>query len=439
MLAAKPLTVWAWSLGCPKNRVDTERLLGSLGLPVRLVSSPVQARLVLINTCAFIESATRESLAAIFETAQKLRKLKKKPLLAVAGCLPGRYGTETLAPQIPEVDLWLDTNRQEQWPQMVLAALHRAGAPERGRLNCAVSYAWLKIAEGCRHHCAYCTIPVIRGPLRSICAEELLSEAQMLIASGVKELDLVAQDTAAWGQDLPKQNGRKLQLADLLEKLARLSGLSWLRLFYLYPDTIRDELLQRLAAIGAPFLPYFDLPLQHSQSEILKRMLRPAQDNAEAVIERIYKYFPTAALRATLMVGFPGETDADFLALCDFVCAARFHNLGVFAFEAEEGTKAATMPDQVPQVVRRERRDELMRLQADISRGILAGYVGGRQHALVDAARGDAWPGLFAGRVWFQAPEVDGVTYISGPGVEVGRLIECEIVDAQTYDLSALV
>lgn len=434
------LTVWAWSLGCPKNRVDTERLLGSLGFPVKLVAQPGRARVAFINTCAFIESATRESLNAIFETAQRLKRLRRPPLLVVAGCLPGRYGVDTLAAQIPEVDLWLDAKRQREWPKMLINALNMDVCAFPGRLFAGKAYAWLKIAEGCQHNCAYCTIPAIRGRLRSEPASGLLAEATDLVNSGVKEIILVAQDVAAWGNDylMSEDGGNIRSLADLLRVLAPIEGLEWLRLLYLYPSSVNTGLLRAMAEIGEPLLPYFDLPFQHSEANILKRMCRPASDPPSQVIENIYKYFPNAALRATLMVGFPGETEQEFQKLCDFARSARFHNLGVFAFEAEDGTKAASMAMQVPDAVKTARRDELMRLQAEISEDILKEYVGKNMDVLVDSQRDDIWEGLHEGRVWFQAPEIDGITYISGENVKEGALLKGEIVDSQVYDLSAL-
>lgn len=436
---SKQLAVWAWSLGCPKNRVDTERFLGSLGVPVRLVSHPANARIAFINTCAFIESATRESLNAIFETAQRIKKLRRPPMLVVAGCLPGRYGASTLGAQIPEVDLWLDAKCQSDWPALLLNALKLNTAPLQGRYFADKSYSWLKIAEGCQHRCAYCTIPAIRGPLRSEPADKLLAEAEYLVNSGVKELVLVAQDVAAWGRDFVRDSGNKAQtLAGLLPKLAAIADLRWLRLLYLYPSSVDDALLSELAGIGAPFLPYFDLPFQHSEHGILKRMRRPAAEKPLSILDKVYRYFPNAALRATIMVGFPGETDHDFKNLCDFVKNARFHNLGVFAFEAEAGTAAADFQDQIPEEVKQNRKDELMSLQAKISADILKQYVGSKMDVLVDNNASNVWPGLYEGRVWFQAPEIDGITYVSGAGVEEGAFLTCDIADSQVYDLSAL-
>lgn len=433
------LPVFVWSLGCAKNRVDSEHLLGSLGLPVKIVATVSQSRLVFINTCAFIESATRESLRAIFEVSGKIRRLKRKPLLVVAGCLPGRYGLDELAREIPEVNLWLDSKTLPTWPEKILAALKLQAAPGRGRFFANSGYAWIKIAEGCMRQCAYCVIPAIRGPLQSETADNLLAEARAAVAAGARELILVGQETTAWGRDfLAAKGAEPRNLAQLLEKMAQIPGLAWLRALYFYPDAVSDDLLQTMAAIGEPVLPYLDIPLQHSEPKILKAMGRAQRENPRDLIARIRKAMPQAALRTTLMTGFPGETDQDFQNLCAFVGEMRFHNLGVFAFEPEEGTRAFALPNQVEAAVKEERRAELMRIQAEVSREILAGYEGQRLQVLVDEACHEEWPGLHKGHAWFQTPEADGLTYISGPNVQPGKMLWAEIASAQTYDLSAL-
>ena len=433
-----PLPVWALSLGCPKNRVDSERLLGSLGLPVKPVAHMGRSRLVFINTCGFIEPAVRESIRAVLDAARHLEKLRCRPLLAVAGCMVGRYGVAELAKEIPEVDLWLPTEELDRWPALVDAALGLAPAPEtrpeRRLLSTGPSYAWLKIGEGCRHRCAFCTIPSIRGPLKSTPMEALLAEARSLLAQGVRELDLVAQDVSAWGSDFA---GPRPGLTELVTALAELPGLAWLRLLYLYPTGVTEELLGRMAEIGPPLLPYLDIPFQHVAPELLQSMGRPFAGDPRRVLERVRAVLPDAAIRTTFIVGYPGETEAQFAELCRFVAEARFTHLGVFAYQAEEGTPAAALPGQVPMPVREERRARLMEIQAGISADILARCVGSRLPVLVDAPVDD-WPGLHRGRVWFQAPEVDGVTWVSGPGVSPGALLDCDIVESSDYDMSAL-
>ena len=434
----KKIKVWSLSLGCPKNRVDSERLLGSLGVPVSHVEHMGRADLVFINTCGFIDPAVRESVRAVLDAGQRLGRCRKKPLLAVGGCMVGRYGAENLAEDLPEVDLWLPTADLERWPAMVASALALPPPPARmpggGRLlSTGPSYAWLKVGEGCRHKCAFCTIPSIRGGLHSLSAEHIVDEARALLGQGVRELALVAQDLTAWGADLGMKNG----LPSLLEKLAALDGLAWLRLLYLYPSGVTPELLALIRDTGAPLLPYLDIPLQHAHPDVLSRMGRPFAGNPRRVLDTVRQILPQAALRTTFIVGYPGETEEQFESLCRFVEESAFQQVGVFAYQAEDGTVAATLPDQVPDEVRQWRRDTLMDLQADISERLLAAHVGSRMQVLVDAPHPE-WPGLHSGRVWLQAPEVDGITYVSGPGVAPGALVECDIVESTEYDLTAL-
>lgn len=426
------------SLGCPKNRVDSERLLGSLGAVVEHVEHMGRARLVFINTCGFIDPAVRESVRAVVDAVERLARCKTKPLLAVGGCMVGRYGAEELARELPEVDVWLPTAEMPRWPAVLAAALGLptppAHIPGGGRLlSTGPSYAWLKVGEGCRHKCAFCTIPSIRGGLKSLTAENIVDEARFLLGQGVRELDLVAQDLTSWGVDLGLKNG----LPSLLEKLVELEGLSWLRLLYLYPSGVTPELLRFIKECGRPLLPYLDIPLQHAHPDVLSRMGRPFAGDPRKVLDVVREVLPEAALRTTFIVGYPGETEAQFDALCRFVEESRFQHVGVFAYQAEDGTVAATLPDQVPDAVKQWRRDTLMEIQADISEQLLGAHVGSRMEVLVDAPHPE-WPGLHSGRVWFQAPEVDGITYVSGPGVKPGAVIECDIVENTEYDLTAL-
>jgi ribosomal protein S12 methylthiotransferase len=452
----KALNVYTISLGCPKNRVDTERLLGALGPAVQAVEDPGAADLALINTCSFIQPAVEESVHAILETTARLGEedpASARPLLAVAGCLVNRYGKRSLASEMPEIDLWLSTRELGLWPEKLARAFRRrkrAGAshapdlpelPEMGRtpeaggrlLSTGPDFAYLKIAEGCSRRCAFCTIPSIRGALVSRPVEDLVLEAQYLLDQGVKELVLVAQDTSAYGRDLGLKHG----LETLLEKLLPLPGLSWLRLMYLYPSGMTESLLRFLAGAGKPLLPYFDVPLQHAHPEILKAMGRPFTGDPRRIVDRIRNHFPEAALRTSLITGFPGETAAHFKTLKAFVSETRFNNLGVFAFQSEEGTRAAAMDGQVSRSVKTRRRNEIMAIQADVSRELLAAREGEVLEVLVGEPHPE-WPGLFTGRTWFQAPEADGVTYVSGPGVKPGRMVRAEVEEAHTYDLVAL-
>ncbi len=438
------LSFFSISLGCPKNRVDTERFLGSLG-PCHAVEDPEVAQLVFLNTCAFIGSAVEESVATLVQLVADLEGLSPRPLLAVGGCLVGRFGAEALAQELPEVDIWLPATDQQAWPAMAAKALaEKAGKklhiPPKGRLlSTAPSYAWLKIGEGCRHSCAFCTIPSIRGSLSSEPVESLVQEASLLLDQGVKELVLVAQDVGAWRADNAHAEHARGDLRPLLDALFPLKGLERLRLMYLYPTELNPTLLGYLQSAyksGAPFVPYFDMPLQHAAPNVLSRMGRPFAGNPQEVLDSIRHFFPEAALRTTFITGFPGETEQDFALLRQFLVKNRFHHVGVFPYAAEENTVAASMPDQVPEDIKLQRRDTLMALQAEISEAVLEQYLGQTLPILIDAPH-EEWPGLFTGRAWFQAPEVDGITYISGD-FKPGDTVEATVTSTHTYDIEAM-
>jgi ribosomal protein S12 methylthiotransferase RimO len=433
----KSIRVHTISLGCPKNRVDTERLLGALGPAMVAVDTVAEADLALINTCGFIQPATEESIATILDTVREADEAEgKRPLVCVAGCLVSRYGQD-LKDGLPEVDLWLNTEEIELWPAMAreaLAAQTVEGLPRN--LSTAPSYAYLKVSEGCSHNCRFCTIPSIRGPHKSWPVEFLLDEARQL-AGQVPEIIVVGQDSTAYGSDL----GDGHDLPALLRGLADIPALEWLRIMYLYPAGLTESLLTLLKETGKPFLPYFDIPLQHAHPDVLGSMGRPFARNPEKVIDRVRSFFPEAALRTTFIVGYPGETDEHFAALMDFVRRTRFHHLGVFPYWAEDGTPAAGMDGQVQDEVKIQRRDALMALQAEISAEIMEGYVGETVDVLIER-ESDEWPGLYIGRAWFQAPDVDGVTYVSAPPdtrLELGTIVPVDIEKADTYDLSGLV
>lgn len=432
-----PIKVYCISLGCPKNRVDVETMLGGIAGGVEVVAAPESADVVVINTCSFIAPAVEESVRTIVETAEAIRDLSPRPKLAVTGCLPARYGTE-LRRELPEVDIWGLPTELDVLPDRLARAVRgggEGGEPPRGQrlISTPPGYAYVKIAEGCNHACAYCTIPSIRGRLASRPAEEIVREARELLDRGVSELVLVAQDLTAYGRDLGLKNG----LERLAESLLALPGLVWLRLLYLYPSGIDEGFARFLGSAGPPLVPSFDIPFQHVHPDVLAAMRRPRSAPPAAILERVRRHIPDAAIRTTFITGFPGETPRRFQALCDFVAASRLHNVGVFPFSPEEGTRAVTLPGRVSRKEALRRRETLMAIQAEISAEILSDYVGRSMRVLVDAPHPE-WPGLFVGRTWFQAPEVDGVTYVSGPGVAPGRMVTAEIVESKDYDLVAL-
>jgi len=427
------MKIYVVSLGCPKNRVDTENLLGALVAPEIIpVDDPSQADLALVNTCGFIQPAVEESVRAILELLQDIEEASPRPKVVVAGCLVSRYGAEELARELPGVDLFLSTRELENWPSLA-GRLGLAAESGRSRRREPTASAYLKVAEGCDRHCAFCAIPGIRGPLKSRQPEELVREAESLLAHGAKELILVAQDLTAYGRDLGLAHG----LMSLLERLLPLDGLAWLRMLYLNPTGLTDDFLDFAAKAGPPLLPYFDVPLQHAHPEVLKAMGRPFAQDPRLVVERIRRHLPEAALRTTLIAGYPGEGPEEFQALLDFTAWARFDHLGVFAYWPEEGTAAAGLKRRPPKKERERRRDEVMQLQAEISEEILEGLVGLEMDVLVEAPHAE-WPGLHTGRVWRQAPEVDGLVYVSGPGVAPDALVKARIVESKIYDLVAL-
>ncbi|MBI9081831.1 MAG: 30S ribosomal protein S12 methylthiotransferase RimO [Pseudodesulfovibrio sp.] len=432
--------VYTVSLGCPKNRVDTERLLGMLGPSMIPVETVAEANLALINTCGFIQPAIEESINTILEAVQDAadcaKTAGKKPLIAVAGCLVSRFGQD-LKDELPEVDIWLSTEEIDLWPAMAADALSTSmdgDAPRR--LSTGPGHAYLKISEGCSHNCRFCTIPSIRGPHKSWSVDYLVKEAEQLVKQ-VPEIIVVGQDSTAYGSDLDSGD----DIRQLIQGLSRLSGLEWLRIMYLYPAGLTENLLAFLKDIGKPFLPYFDIPLQHAHPDVLSGMGRPFARNPEKVIERVRKHFPDAALRTTFIVGYPGETEEHFQCLMDFAERTRFHHLGVFPYWPEEGTPAAVMDNQISDEIKNSRRDALMELQKEISREILTEYVGETLPVLIEKPSPE-WPGLYVGRTWFQAPEVDGVTYVSAPPeieLKPGSIVEVNIEKTDIYDLSGLV
>jgi ribosomal protein S12 methylthiotransferase RimO len=422
------------SLGCPKNRVDTEVMLGSMLSSIQAVDTPETADVVLINTCGFIEPAVQESVQTILEVAEAIASLAPRPLLVVTGCLVMRYEKE-LRKELPEVDLFVTIPDQERFPALLAAALNREFPSQHGRaLSTSPGYAYLKISEGCDNKCRFCTIPSLRGPLVSQPVDRVVDQATHLLSQGVKELVVIAQDVTAYGNDLGMKHG----LETLLERILPLDGLRWLRLMYLYPAGLTDDRLAFLASCGKPLVPYLDIPFQHSHPDILKTMGRPFMHDPREIVSRIRSHMPDAAIRTTMIVGYPGETNAHFEHLVQTVQDIRFTHMGVFTFFPEEGTPAAAMKGQVDQNIKEERKARLMEVQADISREYLTRYADTLQPVLVDEPCPE-WEGLFTGRTWFQAPEVDGITYVSGPGVEPGRLVQARIDETKTYDLVGLV
>lgn len=431
------------TLGCPKNRVDSEVMLGTLSeAGYRLVQDPARADVIVVNTCGFIDSAKEESVQAIVELAQMKAEGRCKKLV-VAGCLAQRY-PEQLARELPEVDHFVGTGAYQEIARIVGEAqarrivvpdpdfVHDASTP---RVNSLPSHtAYLKIAEGCDNACAFCIIPALRGPQRSRPVADLVAEAERLAAQGTVELSLVAQDLTAYGQDLPG----KVRLAHLLPELCRVEGIRWIRLHYAYPRDFPDSLIEVMAR-EPRIVKYLDMPLQHSSDRLLRSMKRGRDSRfLRSLLARIRERVPGVALRTALIVGLPGETEQDFQDLLRFVEEQRFERLGVFTYSREEGTEAGRMPGQVPERVKRARLEKVMELQRGISREHQRAMIGRRVEVLVEGASEET-EHLLAGRNAQQAPEIDGLTYLNEGVAYPGEIVTAEITDAGDYDLVARV
>jgi ribosomal protein S12 methylthiotransferase len=431
--------VYLHTLGCPKNRVDSEVMLGTfLEAGFRLVQDPAAAEVVVVNTCGFIESAKAESVDAIVELSE-LKQSGRCKKLVVTGCLVQRHADE-LAKELPEVDHFLGTGAYADVARIVQDAqakrlvvpdpefVHSAATP---RVNSLPSHtAYLKIAEGCDNDCAFCIIPKLRGPQRSRPVDDLVAEAAALAAQGTVELSLVAQDLTAYGYDLPG----KTRLHHLLPELCKVDGIRWIRLHYAYPRDVPEALLQ-VVADEAKIVKYLDMPLQHSSDRLLRTMRR-GRDSAflRELLARMRARVPGIALRTSLIVGLPGETEADFEDLLRFVEEQRFAHLGVFEYSREEGTGAAELPDQVPDPLKRERYARIMEVQREIARDHQQAMIGRRLEVLVEG-RSEETEHLLVGRHAQQAPEIDGVTYVNDGMAYPGELVTLDVTDASDYDL----
>ncbi len=430
--------VGAVSLGCNKNRVDTETALGLLrDSGFQIVSDPAAADILMVNTCGFIDPAKEESINTILEMAE-YKKTGRCRLLVVTGCLAQRYEKELLK-ELPEIDLLLGVNQYASLPERIHEAL------KNGRIHACqddLSYfehdrvlttpfysAYLRIGEGCSNRCTFCAIPMIRGPYRSREESAILKEAENLVSRGVREIILVAQDTTRWGTD----QGGHTRLPSLMRKIAEIPGVDWLRTLYCYPDETSGELLDLLA--GTPNIcPYLDIPIQHISDPILKRMHRLG--SREDILRCVRGAKDRGlTLRTTLITGFPGETEAQFQELLDFVEETEFDRLGAFAYSPEEGTPAARLPDQIPEEVKQERLDRLMTLQSGISLRKNRQRLGKTEEVLVTDVNPEE--GVALGRSRLEAPETDGeiLFSFSGRKPETGSFVQVRITEAETYDL----
>jgi ribosomal protein S12 methylthiotransferase len=444
------MKIYLESLGCAKNQVDSEIMLGRLAQAGwTLTDDPGEAHTIVVNTCSFIESAAQESIDTILELAEyKSSGCCRR--LVVSGCLPERY-REQIVQTLPEVDFFLGTGA---FDQIVVAVgngrlrhevvlpdpdLARPEPPGTPRVRATPHLAYLKVAEGCSRSCTYCVIPKLRGRHKSRPAADVEAEARELVAAGARELILVAQDTTAYGRDLSPP----VSLGQLVESLAAISANAaegadpaWVRVLYGHPESIGEDFIDSVAA-HPNVCPYFDVPIQHASDKILKRMgRRYSRAHLRRLFRRIRAAVPHAALRTTVIVGFPGETDKDFQEVLDFAEEIRFDHLGVFVYSDADDIPSHRLRGHVPAALAQERFDQLMSSQVEIAAAINQVHIGKRVQVLIEEDLGN---NLFAGRTCFQAPEVDGVTYVNsaltGRGLAVGSLAWARVTDAMEYDL----
>lgn len=426
------------SLGCDKNRVDSELILGSINKFYEITNNPKEAEIIIINTCGFIESAKQESIDTILEMAE-YKKTHKCKMIIATGCLTQRYGDELLE-LIPEIDILMGVNDYMKLHKLIVDFIKTEqrvssttykdeGVNEGERILTTNSHtAYLRIAEGCNNFCTYCIIPKIRGKFRSRSKESILAEATSLVNQGVKEIILIAQDLTNYGEDLYGKN----ELHVLINEISNIKGLEWIRLLYCYPEEITDELIEVIAN-NPKVMKYLDLPIQHISNNILKMMAR--KTNKETIIGKINllrEKVPGITLRTSLIVGFPGETEEDFNELCRFLKNYKLDNVGVFTYSQEEGTAAAKLPNQVDEDVKNKRKEKLMNIQRGIVKDLNKLKIGNIYDTIIDGSTGE----YYIGRNYEMAPEIDGLIYITkGKVFKKGDIIKVKITNIMEYDL----
>lgn len=423
------------SLGCSKNLVDTEMMIGLFkNNNFKIVNNPKEAEIIVINTCGFIEPAKQEAINTILEMSEY--KNKKCKYLIVMGCLVERYKKD-LQKLLPEVDLFLSIKEYEKAWEEISKLIN---IPEEGKytnmeylereISTGKNMAYLKIAEGCSNRCTYCAIPAIRGPFESRKIEDVLKEAEQLAKKGVKELVVIAQDTTKYGIDLYG----KPRLAELLEKLCKIDGFKWIRFLYAYPETITDELIE-VVKNNEKICNYFDIPIQHISNSVLKKMNRKSnEESIKELIKKIRKEIPNVIIRTSLIVGFPGETEDDFQKLCEFVKIAKFDRMGAFTYSKEDGTPAEKLPNQIHGNTKKARYNKIMKIQKEISDQKGKEKIGKTYEVLVENKSFDGK--YLVGRTYMDVPDEDGVVYIQSSDTSlIGKFIKVKITDYSDYDL----
>lgn len=441
------------SLGCSKNLIDTEIAIGILKEHgMEIVNNPEDAEMIIVNTCGFIDPAKEEAINTILEMAE-YKKKKCKYLIAM-GCLVQRY-TDDLKKALPEVDLWIRLDKYDKFYTAIEELINNKVEDNKkygeiktypkeplplaskeeflGReISTGENFAYIKIGEGCSNRCTYCAIPFIRGPFVSRPEEDIIEEANLLAKKGIKELIVIAQDTTKYGLDLYNEP----RLAKLLRKLCKIDGIEWIRFLYSYPEGIDDELI-KVVKEESKICKYFDIPIQHISNSVLKRMNRKtSKQNIEDVITKIRTNISNVQIRTTVMVGFPGETQADFEELYEFVKKTKFDNLGAFTYSKEEGTPAARLKEQVHPMTKKARYNKIMELQQQVSKDNLLNLVGKEEKVLIEGITFDEK--YYVGRTSYQVPDIDGITYIkSDKELTIGDFVNCTIAKSKEYDLIA--
>ncbi len=431
------------SLGCPKNRVDTEIMLGILGNEgYEIVANPEDANIIIVNTCAFIDDAKEESIDTVLEMAEF--KKKNCRYLIMTGCMAERYHDEIMA-ELPEVDAVLGTGDYHKIAEAIEELNNGKNPIYFGHIDDEIPEgyprmistsphtAYLKIADGCDNKCTYCIIPKLRGKYRSRPMADIIAEAKELVASGVKEVILIAQDTTRYGYDT---EGRE-KLSVLLTELCKIEELHWIRVHYMYPESITDSMIEVFSK-EEKIVKYMDIPIQHINNRVLKRMGRKnTKEETEALITKLRNKIPDLTIRTTVIAGFPGETDEEFRELLEFVKWARFERLGAFAYSVEEGTGAALLPDQLEEEIKLARRDEIMEAQGHISEKLQNERIGKTIEVLVEGYDEDNL--MYFGRSQADSLEVDGTIYFAANDeVKSGEFVKVRVLDADQYDCTGV-
>lgn len=426
------------TLGCSKNDVDSSMMYSLLDKnKYQMVNEPSQADILIVNTCGFIDAAKEESIDTILESVEYKNEGRCKKVL-LSGCLAQRY-PEELIKEIPEIDGIIGTGNIDYINELLDRSLAGDLFIKTDNLNSAYiegirkeevnTTEYVKISEGCNNNCSYCIIPSLRGKNRSRKIEDIYSEVEYLVSKGAREIILIAQNTTDYGIDLYS----KYSLAKLIKEISKIEDLKWIRVLYLYPDHFTEELIEEFKN-NQKLVNYVDMPLQHISDDVLKKMNRKtSKEHIIKTLKNLRKSVPDIVIRTTFIVGFPGESDDDFNQLVDFIEDIKFDKLGVFEYSKEEGTRAASLDEQIPDSIKEERKNEIMAIQSEISAEILSKNIGKRLEVLIEEEVDEK---NYVGRTYMDSPEIDGVTYVhSAKNLEIGSFVQVDVVDSLDYDL----